>query len=266
MAEKGLFEEEEGASEDLSMESELETPAQKAKAPSGGRGKAILLIGLLLVIGAYAANTFLLKEEEPAAPAETAVRIPITEAPVMENQTSVKVPSVAVARHEAKKPATRESVRKEEVKEAGGVTVIIGTYAAEYEIDAAKEKLRGTKIQYTSRNIKKKLMINRVLAKEVKDRKEVKEVLSDLKENGYDPFSVRVKGTYKIYAVSNLKEDISQRNKADLEKLGYTPIIEKREALVKVYQLIARAKDEKDAETLSERLKKSGFKPEINNK
>lgn len=292
MDQKGLFDEEEGKSTGDEFEGFEEMP----KPPKKSNKNLLIGVGLLLIIGALAANFFLLKEEEPAVP-PAPVRIPIKEAPVMENRTGVKAAAakeeVKAAKPEAKKTEIKTEARKDEVKPVAGkpaeakvamkedgkekvkpevkpeamgkgegVAVIIGTYVVRYELDTAQEKLKG--IHHTVKETKKKLVMNRVLAKEVKDKDEARGVASDLKEKGYDPFVLRINELYKVYAVSNLNETISNANKADLEKLGYAPVIEKKEVRVKVYQLIGRAKDEKEAKRLSERLEKLGFKPEMN--
>ena len=308
MDQKGLFDEEEGKSTGDEFEGFEEMP----KPPKKSNKNLLIGVGLLLIIGALAANFFLLKEEEPAVP-PAPVRIPIKEAPVMENRTGVKAAAakdevkeklvdkgmveVKAAKPEAKKTEIKTEIkteaRKDEVKPVAGklaeakvamkedgkekvkpevkpeamgkgegVAVIIGTYVVRYELDTAQEKLKG--IHHTVKETKKKLVMNRVLAKEVKDKDEARGVVSDLKEKGYDPFVLRINEVYKVYAVSNLNETISNANKADLEKLGYAPVIEKKEVRVKVYQLIGRAKDEKEAKRLSERLEKLGFKPEMN--
>lgn len=272
MDQKGLFEEEEGKSEDVSTGDEFESFEEPPKPPRKSNKNILLGVGLLLIIGALAANFFLLKEEEPAVP-QAPVRIPIKEAPVMENATGVKgvtakeeVKDKPVV--EARKEAKAEVKVQPEVKvkpEAAAkeqFAVIIGTYAATYEVETAREKLKG--IPHKLKEIKKKLMMNRILAKEAKDKDEANGIVSALQENGYDPFVVQKKDVYKVYAVSNLNEAISDANKADLEKLAYTPVVEKKEVRVKVYQLIAGAKSEEDAKALSGRLKKLGFKPEMN--
>lgn len=263
MDQKGLFDEEEGKSTGDEFEGFEETP----QAPKKSNKNLLLGIGLLLIVVALAANFFLLKKEEPAAPLAP-VRIPIKEAPVMGNITAV-VPDIpkAEAKGEVKKEGAKAVVKKtEEAKPQAvakeGFAVVIGTYAAMYEIEAAREKLKG--IPNRVKETRKKLMMNRIIAKEVNEKGEAKGIVSDLKEKGYDPFVVRNKGVYKVYAVSNLNETISDANKADLEKLGYAPVVEKREVRVKVYQLIAEAKSEEDAKSLSGNLEKLGFKPEMN--
>ena len=244
MDQKGLFDEEEGKSTGDEFEGFEET----SKAPKKSN-KKLLLIGLLLIIVALAANFFLLKEEEPAVP-PAPVRIPIKEAPV-----------TAVEEVKAKPMVETKAEVKPEAGAKEGLAVIIGTYAARYEVETARGKLKD--IPHEVKEMKKKLMMNRILAKEVKDKDEANSIVAGLKENGYDPFVVRKKDVYKVYAVSNLNETISNANKADLEKLGYTPVVEKREIRVKVYQLIAGSKSEEDAKTLSGRLEKLGFKPEM---
>lgn len=242
MDQKGLFdEEEEGKSTGEEFEGFEATPEAPKKS-----NKNLLLGGLLLIIVALAANFFLLKEEEPAVP-PAPVRIPIKEAPVT---------AVEEAKVEAKSEVKPETVAKE------GPGVIVGTYAAMYEVEAAREKLKG--IPHEVKEMKKKLMMNRILAKEAKDKDEANTIVAGLKENGYDPFVIQKKDVYKVYAVSNLNEKISDANKADLEKLGYVPVVEKREARVKVYQVIAGSKSEEDAKALSGVLTKLGFKPEMN--
>lgn len=259
MDQKGLFDEEEGKSEDVSTGEEFEGFTEPAKAPKKSNKKLLIGLGLLLVIGALAANFFLLKKEEPAVP-PAPVRIPIKEAPVMGNVTGVKA---VTAKEEVKgKPVVKAKAEvKPEAWAKEGLAVIIGTYAARFEVEEAREKLKG--IPHTVKETKKKLMMNRILAKEVKDKDEAKGIVSDLKEKGYDPFVVHKNGVYKVYAVSNLNETISAANKTDLEKLGYTPVVEKKEVRVKVYQLIAGSKSEEDVLALSGRLEKLGFKPEV---
>lgn len=328
MEQKDMFDDEEGKSEDVPMGDELEDLREKLNTPKKGKTKLLLVIGLLLIVGAYAVNTFLLKKEEPVPPPAPA-RIPIKGAPVMANVTGVKAapakevakagekkekakveakkPEVKVAKKEeavkpkpeakAEKPAPKEVVKgkkaeakpeakrpaevkvakkeakaevkaeketPKEVKEEG-FTVVIGTYAAKYELEAALEKLKGSGVRHTSRETKKRLTMNRVLVKEVKDKGEVDGLLSELKEKGYDPFTVLRGGVYKVFAVSNFDEEISRENKADLEKLGYEPVIEKTQILAKAYELVAVAKSAKEAKTLKARLKKMGFRPEVSN-
>lgn len=179
-----------------------------------------------------------------------------------EPKPMVSKPSEAkVAKKEETKDKVRTEVKREADGKGGRVAVIIGTYAARFEVEEARAKLKG--IPHTVEETKKKLMMNRILAKEVKDKDEAKDIVSKLKENGYDPFMVHKNGMYKVYAVSNLNETISNANKADLEKLGYLPVVEKKEARVKVYQLIAQSKSEADVKSLSGRLEKLGFKPEV---
>lgn len=174
---------------------------------------------------------------------------------------------------EVKKPAEVKAAKKEEVApkaekpaietaKAKGLTVIIGTYATKYDLEAAEEKLKGTGMRHSSKESKKKLMMNRVLVGEVKDKGEVNRLLSELKVKGYDPFPVSMNGTYKVYAVSNLNEEISKNNKADLERLGYTPSIEKKDVTARVYELSVAAKNKNEIGELSVRLKKMGFEPE----
>lgn len=299
MDQKELFDEEEGKFEGASEGDELEDLRGKLNPPKKGKTKLLLVIGLLLVVGAYAANLFLSKQEEPGAPTVPPKRIPIKGAPVMGVVTGVKAvsaPPKEVAKKEeakvkvkaekkvkeavkaeAKKPEAKPAVKKpEEVKVAkkevapkpkpdvkAETTVIIGTYAARYDLEAAQEMLKGTGIRYLSRETKKKLVMNRVFVKEARDKEEAKRLISDLKEKGYEPFSVPANGGYKVYAVSNLSEDIANENKADLEKLGYDPVIEKKAVDTRVYELVARAKSGEDAKALSARLKKMGFGPEV---
>lgn len=303
MDQKGLFDEDEGKFEGASEGDELEGLRGKLNPPKKSKTKLLLMIGLLLVVGAYAANLFLSKQEEPGAPTVPLKRIPIKGAPVMGVVTGVKAvpaPSKEVAKKEeakvkvkvkvkaekkvkeavkaeAKKPEAKPAVKKpEEVKVAkkevapkpkpdvrAETTVIIGTYAARYDLEAAQEMLKGTGIRYLSRETKKKLVMNRVYVKEARDKEEAKGLISDLKEKGYEPFSVLANGGYKVYAVSNLSEDIANENKVDLEKQGYNPVIEKKAVDTRVYELVARAKSGEDAKALSARLKKMGFGPEI---
>lgn len=245
MDQKGLLDEEEGKSTGDEFEGFEETP----KAPKKSN-KNLLLGGLLLIIVALAANFFLLKEEEPAVP-PAPVRIPIKEVPVTAVE-EVKAKPVVEAKAEVKP----ETVAKE------GLGVIVGTYAARYEVETAREKLKG--IPHEVKEMKKKLMMYRIIAKEAKGKDEANSIVAGLKENGYDPFVVQKKDVYKVYAVSNLNEKISNANKADLESLGYTPMVEKKEVRVKVYQVIADSKSEEDAKALSGVLTKLGFKPEMN--
>lgn len=294
MEQKDMFDDEEGKSEDVPMGDELEDLREKLNTPKKGKTKLLLVIGLLLIVGAYAVNTFLLKKEEPV-PQPLPARIPIKGAPVMANVTGVKAAPVkevakAVekkekAKAEVKKPEEVKVARKEEavkpkpeakaevkaeketpkeVKEEG-FTVVIGTYAAKYELEAALERLKGSGIRHTSRETKKRLTMNRVLVKEVREKGEVDGLLSDLKEKGYDPFTVLRGGVYKVFAVSNFDEEISKENKADLERLGYEPVIEKTQISAKAYELVAVAKSAKEAKTLKARLKKMGFRPEVSN-
>lgn len=184
----------------------------------------------------------------------------------------VKKPAeVKIARKEAEKPKpeAKTVMKKEKAasKEAktGGSTVIIGTYAAKYEIEAAQEKLKEGGISHSTREIRKTLAMNRVLVKELKDKGEVKGLVSDLKEKGYEPFTILKNGSFRVYAVSNFNDAISRENKADLEKLGYTPAIETTETFAKAYELVAHVKSGKEAKELVARLKKMGFEPEIVN-
>lgn len=327
MEQKDMFDDEEGKSEDVPMGDELEDLREKLNTPKKGKTKLLLVIGLLLIVGAYAVNTFLLKKEEPV-PQPAPARIPIKGAPVMANVTGVKAAPVkevakavekkekakaevkkpeevkvarkeeapkpeakaekpapkevvkgkkAEAKPEAKRPAEVKVAKKEakaevkaeketpkEVKEEG-FTVVIGTYAAKYELEAALERLKGSGIRHTSRETKKRLTMNRVLVKEVREKGEVDGLLSDLKEKGYDPFTVLRGGVYKVFAVSNFDEEISKENRADLERLGYEPVIEKTQISAKAYELVAVAKSAKEAKTLKARLKKMGFRPEVSN-
>lgn len=255
MDQKGLFDEEEGKS----TGDEFEGFEEKPKPSKKGNKNLLIGVGLLLIIGALAANFFLLKEEEPAVP-PAPVRIPIKEAPVMENATGVR------AKEEVKVEVKVKQEVKVKVKpEAGakeGLAVIIGTYAAKYEAEVARAKLKG--IPHKVKETKKKLMMYRIIAKEVRDKDEANAVVSGLKENGYDPFVERKNDLYKVYAVSNASVTISKANKEDLERLGYLPVVEKRNVKVKVYQVIAESKSEEDAKALSERLRQMGFKPEMN--
>lgn len=300
MDQKELFDEEEGKFEGGSEGDELEDLRGKLNPPKKGKTKLLLVIGLLLVVGAYAANLFLSKQEEPEAPTVPPKRIPIKGAPVMGVVTGVKAvptPPKEVAKKEeakvkvkvkaekkvkeavkagakkpeakpeAKKPEEVKVAKKEEIKAKVAVkaetTVIIGTYAARYDLEAAQEMLKGTGIRYLSRETKKKLVMNRVYVKEARDKEEAKGLISDLKEKGYDPFSVLANGAYRVYAVSNLSEDIANENKADMEKQGYSPVVEKKAVDTRVYELVARAKSVEDAKALSARLKKMGFGPEV---
>lgn len=297
MDQKELFDEEEGKFEGASEGDELEDLRGKLNPQKKGKTKLLLVTGLLLVVGAYAANLFLSKQEEPGAPTVPPKRIPIKGAPVMGVVTGVKAvpapPEEVAKKEEAKvkaekkvKEAVKAGAKKAEVKPEAkkpeemkiarkkaapkpkpGVkaetTVIIGTYAARYDLEAAQEMLKGTGIRYLSRETKKKLVMNRVFVKEARDKEEAKGLISDLKEKGYDPFSLPANGGYKVYAVSNLSDEIANENKADLEKLGYDPVIEKKAVDTMVYELVARAKSGKDAKALSARLKKMGFGPEI---
>lgn len=298
MDQKDLFDEEEGKFEGASEGDELEDLRGKLNPPKKGKTKLLLVIGLLLVVGAYAANLFLSKQEEPGAPTVPPKRIPIKGAPAMGVVTGVKAvpapPKEVAKKEEAKvkvkaekkvKEAVKAAAKKAEVKPEGKkpeemkiakkevapkpkpdvkaeTTVIIGTYAARYDLEAAQEMLKGTGIRYLSRETKKKLVMNRVFVKEARDKEEAKGLISDLKEKGYEPFSVPANGGYKVYAVSNLSDEIANENKADLEKLGYDPVIEKKAVDARVYELVARAKSVEDAKALSARLKKMGFGPE----
>ncbi|MDO8446404.1 MAG: SPOR domain-containing protein [Deltaproteobacteria bacterium] len=335
MDQKELFDEEEGKIEGASEGDELEDLRGKLNPPKKGKTKLLLVIGLLLVVGAYAANIFLSKQEEPGVPTVPPQRIPIKGAPVMGVVTGVKavtattkevakkeeakvrvkaekkvkeavkagakkaevkkIEEVKIAKKEEApkpkpvKPSAKEAVkteakkgeakpavkRPEEVKVAkkedikakvaikAETTVIIGTYAARYDLEAAQEMLKGTGIRYLSRETKKKLVMNRVFVKEARDKEEARGLISDLKEKGYEPFSVPANGGYKVYAVSNLSEDIANENKADLESQGYNPAIEKKAVDARVYELVARAKSGADVKALSARLKKMGFRPEM---
>lgn len=252
MDQKGMFDEEEGKSAGDEFEGFKETPEAPKKS-----NKNLLLGGLLLIIVALAANFFLLKEEEPAVP-PAPVRIPIKEAPVTAVE-EVKAKPVVEAKAEVKPEVKAEVKLEAGAKE--GLAVIIGTYPAKYEAEVARVKLKG--IPHKVIETKKKLMMYRIIAREVRDKDEANAVVSELKENGYDPFVVRKNGVYRVYAVSNANVTISKANKEDLEKLGYTPVVEKKEVRVKVYQVIADSKSEEDAKALSERLRKLGFKPEM---
>ena len=312
MEQKGLFEEEGRAAGDTEAGGEgLEGLfGKETEAPKKSNLKLFLLIGLVLVAGAYIASLFLFKGEKPAAP--EVAKIPITEAPGMANVTGAKA---VMAKQEVKEKAeTKEAKKPEEIKEkakveakveekkpepkpevkkpvetktveakvakkeavapkaekpavetakAKGLTIIIGTYATKYNLEAAKDTLKGMGIRHSSKEIKKKLMMNRVLVGEVKDKGEVKRLISELKGKGYDPFPIHINGIYKVYAVSNLNEEISKNNKADLEKLGYTPVIEKKDVAARVYELSVAAKNKNEIGELSVRLKKMGFEPEI---
>lgn len=315
MEEKGLFEEEEegkAAGDTEAGGEELEDLfGKEPEAPKKSSLKLYLLIGLVLVAGAYIASLFLFKGEKPAAP--EVAKIPIKGAPGMANVTGAKavmakqeVKEKAEAREKPKVEA-KEAKKPEEVKEkakveekkpepkseikkpveakvakkeeaaakvekpapavekakAKGSTVIVGTYATKYDLEAAEDKLKGTGIRYSSKEAKKKLMMNRVLVGEAKGKGEVNRLISELKNKGYDPFSIATNGLYKVYAVSNLNEEISKNNKADLEKLGYTPAIEKTSVPARVYELSVTAKNKNEIGELSVRLKKMGFEPEI---
>ena len=246
MDQKGLLDEEEGKSTGDEFEGFEETPKASKKG-----NKNLLLGGLLLIIVALAANFFLLKKEEPVVP-PAPVRIPIKEAPV----TAVEEVPMVEAKAEVKPEVKPEAGAKE------GLVVIIGTYAAKYEAEVARAKLKG--IPHKVKETKKKLMMYRIIAKEVRDKDEANAVVSGLKENGYDPFVVRKNDLYKVYAASNANVTISKANMEDLEKLGYLPVVEKGNVKVKVYQVIADSKSEEDAKALSGVLTKLGFKPEIN--
>lgn len=262
MDQKGLFDEKEGGVPD--GDDLLEVKETK-KVPKKSNMTLLVGLGVLLIIVVFAAKFFLLNEEEPVVP-QTPARIPIKEAPVV-----AEVPSVNdVVKEEIKDKPVVEA-KKEEVKATVEVTkessakkgpgVIVGTYAAKYEAEMARAKLKG--VPHKVKEAKKKLMMYRLIAKEVKDKDEANVVVSGLRENGYDPFILRNNDLYKVYAVSNANEAISKANKEDLEKLGYLPVIEKGEVKVKVYQVVAGSKSEEDAKALSQRLKKLGFKPEI---
>lgn len=317
MEQKGLFEDEEeegkAAGDTEAGGEELEDLfGKEPEEPKKSNLKLYLLIGLVLVAGAYIASLFLFKGEKPAAP--EVAKIPIKGAPGMANVTGAKAvmakqevtekveakekPKVETKeakkpeevkekakveakveekkpepKPEVKKPAEVKAAKKEEVAakvgkpavEAAkdrGLTIVIGTYATKYDLEAAEDKLKGTGIRHSAKETKKKLMMNRVLVGEVKDKGEVNRLLSELKVKGYDPFPVSVNGTYKVYAVSNLNEEISKNNKADLERLGYTPVIEKKDVTARVYELSVTAKNKNEIGELSVRLKKLGFEPE----
>lgn len=180
----------------------------------------------------------------------------------IEPKPEVKKPAeVKVAKKE--EAAARVEKPAEEKAKTKGLTVVVGTYVTEYELQAAEEKLKGAGIRYSSKKTKKKLLMNRVLVKKVEDKGEANRLLSELKGKGYDPFLMHVDGVYKVYAVSNLNEDISNSNKADMEKLGYTPVIEKTAVLAGVYELSAIAKNKNEIGELSVKLKKIGFKLEF---
>lgn len=195
----------------------------------------------------------------------------VKEKPKVEAKVEEKKPE---PKPEVKKPVEAKIAKKEEVAakvgkpavEAAkdrGLTVVIGTYATKYDLEAAEDKLKGTGMRHSSKESKKKLMMNRVLVGEVKDKGEVNRLISELKVKGYDPFPIHINGVYKVYAVSNLNEEISKNNKADLERLGYTPAIEKNAVAAKVYELSVTAKNKNEIGELSVRLKKMGFEPEI---
>lgn len=292
MGQKGLFDDEFEKPGDASGGDDFEGFSVTKKASRKFDKKIILGIGGAVVAIALAAGYFLLNKEEPAAPPPPA-RIPIKKAPaVMGNVTGTKataekpleakpvktedakVPPKAEAKKDvpvpvdlkkAEKPvAAKEKVKAEVKPEEGvkgeGLAIIIGTYFAKYEIDEAKEKLKG--ISYKVKETKKKYLMHRVLAKEGKEKDEVTGVVSDLKAKGYEPFVAHDNGKYKVYAVSNINEALSAANKAELEKLGYHPVIENKEVPIKVHQLIVRAKSRDESRELTERLKKLGFKPE----
>ncbi len=343
MNQKDLFDDEEGKFEG----DELEDLRGKLNQPKKGKTKLLLVIGLLLVAGAYAANLFLSKQEEPGAPTVPPQRIPIKGAPAMgvitgvnavlappkevakkeepkvkaekkvkeavktgDKKTEVKpeakkIEEVKIAKKEeapkpkpevkAEKPAPKEGV-KAEVKKAEAMKpaevkvtkkktkaatkreketpkkfkkerfdVVVGTYAARYGVEEAQELLKSKGIRYASREIRKKLTMNRIFIKEVKNKEEARVLLSELKRKGYEPFSILANSVYSVYAISNMSDEIAKENKADLEKLGYEPVIEKKLVEARVYELIARAKSERDAEALVARLKKMGFKPDTIN-
>src|SRR3990172_10872925 len=298
MDQKDRFDDEEGKFEGASEGDELGGLRGELNAPKKGKAKLFLLIGLLLVAGAYAGNFFLSRQEEPGAPTVPFKRIPIKGAPVLGvvkgiNAVPAQPKEVAKAEKpekkmekQAPKGAAKAEIKKGEVKPEGKkpeevkvakkketpkpkqevkaekkvkyaeTTVIIGTYAARYDLEAGQERLKGAGIRYLSRETKKKLVMNRVFVKEARDKEEVKGLISALKEKGYEPFSVLAGGVYKVYAVSNLSEEIANENKADLEKLGYEPVIEKKAVDTRVYELIARAKSAEDAKAMYARLKK----------
>lgn len=181
-----------------------------------------------------------------------------------EPKPEVKKPVEAkVAKKEEVAPKAEKSAPAVEKAMPKGLTVTIGTYTTKYDLEAAKDTLKGTGIRHSSKEAKKKLMMNRVLVGEVKGKGEVNRLISELKGKGYDPFPIHVNGSYKVYAVSNLNEEISKNNKADLEKLGYTPSIEKKEVAARIYELSVVAKNKNEIGELSVRLKKLGFEPEI---
>ncbi|MEK7851208.1 MAG: SPOR domain-containing protein [Deltaproteobacteria bacterium] len=302
MEQKGLFEEEEegkSAGDTEAGGEELEDLfGKEPEEPKKSNLKLFLLIGLVLVAGGYIATLFLFKGEKPVAP--EVAKIPIKGAPGMANVTGTKAvmakqevtekveakekPKVEVKveekkpepKPEVKKPVEAKVAKKEEVAPkaekpapavekamAKGLTVTIGTYTTKYDLEAAKDTLKGTGIRHSSKEAKKKLMMNRVLVGEVKGKGEVNRLISELKGKGYDPFPIHINGNYKVYAVSNLNEEISKNNKADLEKLGYTPSIEKKEVAARIYELSVVAKNKNEIGELSVRLKKLGFEPEI---
>lgn len=258
MDQKGLFDEEEGGA--VPGRDDLLEVKETKKISKKSNTTLLVGVGVLLIVVAIGAKFFLSGEEEPVSTPAPA-RIPIKEAPVAANVTGVTTkeekPVVEAKKEEiqAKVEVTLEAAGKE------GPGIIVGTYAAKYEVETAKTKLK--KIPHNVKETKKKVMMNRILAKEAKDKDEANVVVSGLKENGYEPFIVRKNDLYKIYAVSNFDEAISRANKEDLEKLGYTPVVEKENVKVKVYQVIAGSKSEDDAKALMQRLKKMGFKPEI---
>lgn len=211
------------------------------------------------------------KEEAPKPKHE--VKVEVKEKLVKKEtvKAEAKKPAdVKIAKKEAAKPrdeakiAPKKAMVSTEVKSEGS-TVIIATYAARYEIEAAQEKLKGSGIGYSTKEVKKKLAMNRVLVRDTNDKVEAEKVASELKAKGYDPFTILRYGSYKVYAVSNFNEGISRENKADLEKLGYSPAIEITETLAKAYELVAHAKSGKEAKELAARLEKMGFKPETGN-
>lgn len=181
---------------------------------------------------------------------------------------------------EGKKHAASVMAKKESAPEGGAriaaiektnsnkvkteeLTVVIGTYVARYEVDAAMEKLKGSGIDHSTRQTRKKLLMNRLLVRELKDKDAVKGLVSDLKASGYEPFTVLKDGTYKVYAVSNYNKETSRENKADLEKLGYHPVIVPTQTMTRVFELVTHPKDGEDAKALTARLEKLGFRPEI---
>lgn len=213
-------------------------------------------------------------QKEEAAKAKPEVR---AEKPAQKEAAQAEIKKAeakAKVEAEAKRPAGVKIAQKE-VKETKEKTaekiskerhvVVVGTYAAKYAVEEAREKLKGKGIRSSSREVKKKLTMSRIFVKEIKKKEEARALLSELKGKGYEPFLVLANGVYKVYAVSNMNEDIARENKADLEKLGYQPVIEKKVVDTKVYELVVRAKSAAESKTLSAKLKKIGFKPEIRN-